>query len=128
MLAKQIPTSIEVTVANIYGLPIENLGVRLGRREQFTAFTTNIPLGSKFLALDRTVITHKNANHQFGGPRLLVEEKKNRRFVFTETGDEGFPAPGQPYRDEEGNIAFGRPNAVYAQPYQLLVYREEDAV
>lgn len=125
-MPKVVPTTATVSVADIYGAPIENLSTRLGRKEQFVDFRFPTP-GEKFLRVNRVVMVHReDGEGKLGGPRLIVTERRNKKFIFTETGEVGMPAVGQPYRDDEGNIAFGREGAVYAEPYTLLVYREEE--
>jgi hypothetical protein len=95
-------TTAQVTVADIYGRPIENLGTRLGRRQQFTEFRF-VRGNEMFLRLDGEVTTHDPAStHRFGGPRLIITERQLRRFIFTETGEERVPATGEWYMTPSG--------------------------
>ena len=116
----QLRTTVEVTVADVYGAPMETLGSQLGRREQFVDFR-RVTETDRFLTLDRRVIAHDpNSTHRFGGPRLIVGTVPVRRYTFTETGTEAIPTEGQWYMNMDGVIAQAQAGAVYASPYMIL--------
>ena len=76
-----------VVPEEIYGMTHELLAGRLQGRQEFVAF--EVPRGPVlFMKLDGTITRHDpNSAHRFGGPRLIVEERRLRRVVYTETGE-----------------------------------------
>lgn len=95
---------VEVTVMNVYGMDVDALAPKLTGRQQFVDFRTNVNVGEMFLALDGTIKTHKKATHQFGGPRLIVEDRKRRIVTYTETGEIRTPREGECWMDDNGVV------------------------
>lgn len=78
-------TSQVVTVGDVYG--DRNIEASLAGRQEYVDFRF-VQDGDRFLTLDGRVIQHNPASHhQFGGPRLIVDERRLRKFIYTETGD-----------------------------------------
>lgn len=121
-----LQTTLQVSVADIYGRPVESLGTQLGRRQQFSDFRM-VRGREQFLKLDGTVTTHDpDSTYRFGGPRLIVAERSIRRYTFTETGREAIPTAGQWYMNDDGVIAQAQPGATYAQPYIIMERTEAE--
>lgn len=106
MPTRQCPESTTVTVAQAYGRTLSQLSTQLKRGQQFTDFA--IPTGKvMFLAKDGTVKTHNpSKNYVFGGPRLIITERKPQTVVFVPIG-EGIPTVGQPYFDDNNQVQYG---------------------
>jgi hypothetical protein len=80
-------TRVEMTPETTYRMSQDELAGKLAGRQEFVGF--EIPSGPvQFLALDGSIKTHNPAStHRFGGPRLIVSERRLRRIVYTETGE-----------------------------------------
>src|SRR5579871_989027 len=106
MPARQCPETATVTVAQAYGRTMSQLSTQLKRGQQFVDFT--IPTGNvTFLAKDGTVKKHDpKSNYKFGGPRLIIAERKQQAVTFVPIGY-GVPQFGQPYMSENNTIEYG---------------------
>lgn len=93
-----------VAVQDVYGETLAALEGKLTGRQEYVDFA--VPVGPvQFLALDGTVKTHNPAStHKFGGPRLIIEDRRIRRIVFTETGTMRPAAAGEAWVSEDGTI------------------------
>lgn len=80
-------TRIEMTPEATYRMTREELEAKLTGRQEYVGFA--VPEGTvTFLTMDGRLKQHNpTANYKFGGPRLIVAERRLRRIVFTETGD-----------------------------------------
>lgn len=93
-----------VTVQDVYGETLAQLEGRLTGRMEYMDFA--IPVGPvRFLALNGEVKTHDPAStHKFGGPRLIIEERRIRRIIFTETGTMRVATANDHWVAEDGSI------------------------
>lgn len=80
-------TRIEMTPEATYRMTREELEAKLTGRQEYVGFA--VPEGTvTFLTMDGRLKQHNpTANYKFGGPRLIVEERRLRRIVYTETGE-----------------------------------------
>lgn len=97
-----------VTVDDVYRGGIESLERNLSGRQEFVDF--RIPAGTEmFMKLDGTVITHNPAStYHFGGPRLIVEERRRKIITYTETGEIRVSGTFDQFLDEDGIIRTGQ--------------------
>ena len=98
-------TAKEVTIEQVYGKLLNDLKVLLTGRQEFTSFDMLPAQPVKFLTLDGRIKTHDTTtDHKFGGPRLIIEDRKIRRVVFVETGEARPAVAGEFWLTADGNV------------------------
>lgn len=119
--------AVRVTISDAYHRPLAQLSSQLGRRQYFSEFR-NIGMteeGITFMALDGRILEHNpRSAHRFGGPRLIVKTRSNRKFTYTYANQEAVPGVGQPYLDDNHNLAFGVAGMTKVYPIMRMQVEE----
>ena len=98
-------TTRTFTPEEVYGMTHEELMEKLTGRQEYVDFGIVPPQPVKFLTLDGRIKTNDpTKDRNFGGPRLIIAERRLRRIVYTETGEMRAAQGNDAWIDENGHI------------------------